>query len=81
MIDRHGLADALECRLALGHRVWRNDFRHSRRAVDVFGDADLVAIGKVLHPRRDIHRLAEIIETLVERDPRSRLPDAGRFSG
>src|SRR6516165_6886343 len=68
MIDRHSLADALEFRLALCQRVWRNNFRHSWRAVNFFGDTNLVAIGKVLHPRCDIHRLAKIIEPLVERD-------------
>src|ERR1700723_4003895 len=61
-IDRHGLADALEFRLALGHRVWRNNFRYSWRAVNFFGDANLVAIGEILYPRCDIHRLAKIIE-------------------
>src|ERR1700733_1183608 len=67
-IDWHGLADALEFRLALCHRVWRNNFRHIWRAVNFLGDANLVAIGKILHPRCDIHRLAKIIEPLVERD-------------
>src|ERR1700722_2549511 len=67
-IDRHGLADAFEFRLALGHRVWRNNFRYSWRAVNFFGDANLVAIGEILYPRCDIHRLAKIIEPLVERD-------------
>jgi hypothetical protein len=68
MIDRHGIADALELRFALCHRVWRNDFRHRRRAVNFFGDTNLVAVGKVLYPRCDIHRLAEIIRPLIERD-------------
>src|SRR6516165_4075582 len=68
MIDRHSLADALEFRLALCHGVWCNNFRYSRRAVNFFGDTNLVAIGKVLHPRCDIHRLAKIIEPLVECD-------------
>src|ERR1700733_12168528 len=67
-IDRHGLADALEFCLALCHRVWRNNFRHIWRAINLFGDTNLVAVGKVLYPRCDIHRLAKIIEPLVERD-------------
>ena len=68
MIDRHGLADPLEFRLALCHRVWRNNFRHTHSVVNVFRNTVLIATGKVLHPCRDIHCLAEIIEPLVERD-------------
>ena len=68
MIDRHGLADALECGLAFCHRIWRNNFRDACRVVNVFRNANLVAVGEVLHTCRDIHCLAEIIEPLVERN-------------
>jgi hypothetical protein len=36
--------------------------------VHVAGEADLVALGEALHPRRDIDGLAEIVEPVVEGD-------------
>ena len=68
MIDRHGLVDSPEFRFALCYRVWRNNFRDTLRVMNVLRNTNLVAIGKVLPPSRDIHRLAEVIESLVERD-------------
>jgi hypothetical protein len=46
----------------------RNNFRYSRRAVNFFGDTNLVAIGKVLHPRCDIHRLASVWPASLRRE-------------
>jgi hypothetical protein len=68
MIDRHGLVDSPEFRSALCHRVWRNNFRDTLRVMNVFRNTNLISAGKVLHPCRDIHCLAEVIEPLVERD-------------
>ena len=72
------LAEALEFRIALCNRACDN-FRPTCRVVNVFRSTNLVAIGKDLHPCRDIRRLAEIIEPLVERDCDSTLADARRF--
>ena len=67
-IDRLCVADALKSHLGFYHRIWPHNFRDTLRVMNVFRNTNLVAIGKALHTCCDIHGLAEIIETLVERN-------------
>jgi hypothetical protein len=46
--------------------MFLEQFQHPGRTVDFFGQINLIPSSAALHPRSDIHRLAEIINAVVE---------------
>ena len=60
--------DAPQARGLRLHTKWRQEFLHRGRLVDVLAEDYLVGISEILHPRRNVDGLPEIVEPVVQSD-------------